>query len=153
MVQDANFIRESIHFLHHYFKKSIQKEAEKFDITVPQMRVIKEVATQKKTNIKTLTKNLNMTQSTVSDIVERLIKKGILMKMPNPVDKRSVEIFVADSVKEFIEDGQFEYMNRTIMNTLALLEPADQKTVVQGMKLLMSAVQKELEMAEDNDQS
>src|SRR5690348_13645878 len=91
-MEKAELLRDSIEFLQRFMMKSIQKYSEEHGVTIPQARVIGEVFSHKAISIKLLSQNLKMTQSTVSDIVERLTAKGLLVKTTNPKDKRSVEI-------------------------------------------------------------
>ncbi|WP_042462442.1 MarR family winged helix-turn-helix transcriptional regulator [Neobacillus dielmonensis] len=145
MEDRADYIRESIDFLHRFLVKSIQKHAEEHGLTVPQLRVIAQVLVNKQITIKHLTQNLRMTQSTVSDIVERLSAKGILLKTPNPKDKRSVIISVSEEVLNLIKDHSNEPVKRAVRDVLSLLTPEEQGTVEQGMRLLMKAVTEKME--------
>lgn len=145
MLERAAFIRESIDFLQQYLLKSIQKHAEEHGLTVPQLRVIGEVLVNKQITIKQLTQNLRMTQSTVSDIVERLSTKGILLKTSNPKDKRSVNISVSEEVLNVIKENSHEPVNRAVMDALSLLTPDEQQTVEQGIRLLITAVKEKTE--------
>jgi len=139
-MEKAEFIGESIDFLQRYMMKSIQKYAEENGVTIPQARVIGEVLSHKAISIKLLSRNLNMTQSTVSDIVERLATKGLLVKTPNPKDKRSVEITLSSELEEGIHANITEISNQSISEVLSLLKPDEQEVVEKGMQLLVSAV-------------
>ncbi|MCM3790578.1 MarR family transcriptional regulator [Domibacillus indicus] len=152
MRERAEFIRESIDFLHRYMMKSIQKHAEEQGVTVPQARVIAEVLVNEAISIKQLTQNLRMTQSTVSDIVERLTAKGILMKTPNPKDKRSVNITLTEKTLKEINEGAPEPFNQAVRDVLNLLKPNEQEIVEEGMRLFVSAVKEKME-AEGMDHS
>ncbi|WP_160724730.1 MarR family winged helix-turn-helix transcriptional regulator [Bacillus sp. USDA818B3_A] len=145
MEDRADFIRESIDFLHRFLVKSIQKHAEEHGLTVPQLRVIAQVLVNKKITIKELTSNLKMTQSTVSDIVERLSARGILLKTPNPKDKRSVIISVSEEVLNKIKENTNEPVKRAVRDALSLLSTDEQETVEQGMSLLIKAVTEKME--------
>ncbi|WP_251551404.1 MarR family winged helix-turn-helix transcriptional regulator [Neobacillus muris] len=145
MEDRADFIRESIDFLHRFLIRSIQEHAEEHGLTVPQLRVIAQVLMNKQITIKQLTKNLRMTQSTVSDIVERLSAKGILLKTPNPKDKRSVIISVSEEVLKGIRNNSNEPVKRAVGDALNYLSPDEQNTVEQGMHLLLKAVREKME--------
>ncbi|WP_127531642.1 MarR family winged helix-turn-helix transcriptional regulator [Paenibacillus kobensis] len=140
-----DLLRESIDFLHRYMMKSLQKHAEEYGVTVPQARVIADVLQHEPTSVKQLTQNLKMTQSTVSDIVERLTSKGILMKTPDPDDKRAVKITLTEATRQGIRGGTPEPLNRSVREALNLLEPGEQETVEQGMRLFVSAVKQKME--------
>ena len=145
MLDRAEYIRESIDFLNRFMMKSMQKYAEEHGVTVPQARVILEVFLNKAISVKQLSQNLRMTQSTVSDIVDRLIDKGLLLKTPNPQDKRSVNITLTDGVLNIIDESSPEPLNRVIRDTLSILKPDDQDIVEKGMRLLVSAVAEKVE--------
>ncbi|WP_040205313.1 MarR family winged helix-turn-helix transcriptional regulator [Neobacillus jeddahensis] len=144
-MEKAAFIRESIDFLQRYMMKSLQKYSEEHGVTIPQARVIAEVFAHKAISIKLLSKNLKMTQSTVSDIVERLTSKGLLVKTPNPKDKRSVEISLSSELSEGIDANIPEITNQSLSQVLNLLKPDEQETIEKGMQLLVSAVKEKME--------
>ncbi|MEH7086238.1 MarR family transcriptional regulator [Neobacillus drentensis] len=145
MVDKADFIRESIDLLQSYIMKSLQKHSEERGVTIPQARVIGEVFAHKKISIKHLSQNLKMTQSTVSDIVERLTSKGFLVKTPNPKDKRSVEISLSNELSKGINEDISEIANKSLFDALSLLNPGEQEMVEKGMRLLVSAVKEKME--------
>ncbi len=149
-VNKAEFIGESIDFIHRYTMKSLQKTAEEHGVTIPQIRVIGDVYAHKTVSIKQLSQNLKMTQSTVSDIVDRLIAKELLVKRPNQKDKRLVDISLAPSLVEKIDESISEVTNQSLIGVMNLLTQEEQEIVEKGMKLLVSAA-KEKMLAEGID--
>ncbi|WP_449619673.1 MarR family winged helix-turn-helix transcriptional regulator [Robertmurraya sp. Marseille-Q9965] len=143
-MEKAVFIRESMDFVQQYLMKSIQKYSEENGVTIPQARVIAEVFANKSVSIKQLSTKLKMTQSTVSDIVERLNSRGLLVKTQNPKDKRSVEISLSSELSEGIIANISEISNRSISEVLSLLTPDEQETVAKGMELLVAAVKEKM---------
>ncbi|KGR76632.1 MarR family winged helix-turn-helix transcriptional regulator [Ureibacillus sinduriensis] len=140
----AKFIGESIDFIHRYTMKSLQKTAEEHGVTIPQIRVIADVYAHKTVSIKQLSQNLKMTQSTVSDIVERLIVKELLEKRPNQKDKRLVDISLNPKLVEKIDESISEMANQALVGAIDLLTPDEQDIVEKGMKLLVSAVREKM---------
>ncbi|KQL42095.1 MarR family transcriptional regulator [Bacillus sp. FJAT-25509] len=145
MVERAEFISESIDFLQRFLMKSLQKHSEEHGVTIPQARVIGEVYAHKTMSIKQLSKNLKMTQSTVSDIVERLTTKGLLLKTPSPKDKRFVEISLPENISDEINGSITEIANKSLNSALTFLDSHEQEIVEQGMRLLVTAVKKKME--------
>jgi MarR family transcriptional regulator, organic hydroperoxide resistance regulator len=141
-LQDAEFIIKTIRSLDQYFEKSLQRKVEQSGVTIPQMRVIKEVVKQHGISIKDISLNLNMTQSTVSGIVERLINKGFLMKKTKAEDKRFAEIWYTDSVAKFLEYNSTDFVSEALNEVFTHLQPNDLKIIKQGIHLLLNAVQK-----------
>lgn len=145
MLDRATYIWESIDFLNRFIMKSLQRHAEEHGLTAPQARVILEVFINKKISVKQLTQNLRMTQSTVSDIVERLTEKGILIKKPNPQDKRSVQIMLTEKMVKIIEETSPKPIHQIMGSVLENLQPSEQSTVEEGMRLLVAAVGEKME--------
>ncbi|SLL33494.1 MarR family transcriptional regulator [Mycobacteroides abscessus subsp. abscessus] len=145
MLDRATYIWESIDFLNKFIMKSLQRHAEEHGLTAPQARVILEVFINKKISVKQLTQNLRMTQSTVSDIVERLTEKGILIKKPNPQDKRSVQIMLTEEMVKIIEETSPKPIQQIMGAVLDNLQPSEQAAVEEGMRLLVVAVGEKME--------
>ncbi|EOR23333.1 MarR family transcriptional regulator [Cytobacillus oceanisediminis] len=145
MLDRATYIWESIDFLNRFIMKSLQRHAEGHGVTAPQARVMLEVFINKKISVKQLTQNLRMTQSTVSDIVERLTEKGLLIKKPNPKDKRSVQIMLTEKMVKIIEETAPKPIQQIMGSVLENLQPSEQAKVEEGMRLLVAAVGKKME--------
>lgn len=142
MTQDVEFLVNSIRCLDRYFQRAVQKKAEQSGITLPQMRVIKEVIKHQGISIKELSQNLDMTQSTVSDVVERLIAKNLLMKKTNSRDKRFVEIWSTQEVTRFLESGRPDFLRDALRNVTETLSPEDLSSIIQAVRKLLSAVER-----------
>ncbi len=151
MEQEARFIRRSIRSLHRHFEKSIQKQTEQVGFTVPKMRVIQEVISHQSISIKQLSQNLQMTQSTVSGMVERLISHDILLKMTNPNDRRAVKITTTENVTRFMENDRSKFANQAVVNALSRLKPEELSIVINGIRLLLTVTQDTLEADDKED--
>ncbi|MED4030218.1 MarR family winged helix-turn-helix transcriptional regulator [Priestia megaterium] len=141
MLQRADFIRESNDYIHRYILKNIQKRVEELGFTFPQALVVGTVNTHQPISIKELAKHLKMTHSTVSDIVERLTKKGVLMKAVDPKDRRAVQVRLSEEFVEEVKDiDANELINKSIVEALSKLKPEEQEIVEKGFQLFLSAV-------------
>jgi DNA-binding MarR family transcriptional regulator len=143
VLQRADFIRESNDYIHRYILKNIQKRVEELGFTFPQALVVGTVNTHQPISIKELAKHLKMTHSTVSDIVERLTKKGVLMKAVDPKDRRAVQVRLSEEFVEEVKDidaNANELRNKSIVEALSKLKPEEQEIVEKGFQLLLSAV-------------
>ncbi|CAA7602231.1 MarR-type HTH domain protein [Acididesulfobacillus acetoxydans] len=143
LLQDAEFVRQTIEHLQRHFAKSIERKAEEQGITEPQMRVMTEVVARPGVSIKEISSDLAMTQSTVSGVVERLINKGILSKRSNSRDKRAVQVFPTEAVVQFLQQDRLEFVNEAVLAALDRLTPAEQALVIQGLHLLAAAADPE----------
>ena len=138
MLSEAEFVRKSVHALHHYFVQRIQERVLEIGLTLPQMRVMQEAVDHRGIGIKQLAQNLQMTQSTASDIVDRLVDKGLLAKRVKAQDRRAVEIWPVADVDAFMVNDRFEFVNRPVADLLQGIEPGQRETVFEGLRLLMA---------------
>lgn len=143
-MEKADFIGESIEYIHRFTMKSLQKQAEDHGVTIPQIKIIGEVYSQETVSIKLLSQNLKMTQSTVSDIVERLVSKDFLKKTPNEKDKRLVDISLSSRLEQDIDESISQIKNQSLIGVLDLLSPEEQIKVEESMQLLVSAVKEKM---------
>jgi DNA-binding MarR family transcriptional regulator len=67
------------------------------------------------------------------------------MKAPDPNDKRAVKITLTEATRQGIRGGMPELLNRSVREVLSFLEPTEQETVEQGMRLFVSAVKQKME--------
>ncbi len=76
--------------------------ARDYGITMPQLILLQEVASCNGISVTELGKSISLSQATVTDIVARLEKKGLVVKRKSGVDKRCVELFETDACNELL---------------------------------------------------
>lgn len=140
-MKDADFIRNSIKYLEKYSQNNIQKQAQKYGFTVPQVKIIKKIIKYKRITITQLCNQLDMSQSTISDIVDRLISKGVLVKQRNDKDKRSYVISTSNEVDAFLENDAFEFKNKGFEKILENISQRDREIVLEGLEILVNATE------------
>lgn len=140
MLSEAEFVRKSVHALDRYFERRIQERVLETGLTLPQMRVMQEVVDHRGIGIKQLAQRLQMTQSTISDIVDRLAEKGLLAKRVHAQDRRAVEIWPVANVEAFMATDRAEFVNRPVADLLRELEPKERETALEGLRLLMAGL-------------
>ena len=138
-MNDADFIRDSIKYLEKYSQYNVQKQAQKYGFTVPQIKIIKKIIKYKRITITQLCDQLDMSQSTISDIVNRLISKGVLVKYRDDNDKRSYVISASKEVDTFLEKDAFEFKNIGFEKILEHISQSDKEIALKGLEILVNA--------------
>ena len=138
-MNDADFIRDSIKYLEKYSQYNVQKQAQKYGFTVPQIKIIKKIIKYKRITITQLCDQLDMSQSTISDIVNRLISKGVLVKYRDDNDKRSYVISASKEVDTFLEKDAFEFKNIGFEKILEHISQSDKEIALKGFEILVNA--------------
>lgn len=149
----AKQLSHAVQFLNDYRLKFMQQKGIEQGYTVPQMKVLVEVLFREKSSVKQLAINLRMTQSTVSDIVERLVSKGDLQKRPSTEDKRISEISLTEQVSADILQALSEQSDHAMGEVLDYLTDEQREVVAQAMRILVGAVVQKMQSEGYDEQS
>lgn len=106
-------IFEDIHTIKHEITGEIQFAFGDAQITHSQWFVLHLVKKNKDINIKDLAKLLDITSSATTQIVNSLVKKGLLARKRNPDDRRTLKIGLSERSKK-----QFDSMKDKRFKTL-----------------------------------
>jgi DNA-binding MarR family transcriptional regulator len=112
----------------------------KVNLTIDQLKSLIIIEHRQKTSFKELAEALNITQSNVTGIADRLIKNGLVKRIPNPVDrrmqflvltKRAAELLgnlkqtILSEETEILERMKEEHLAALLEGLSALAEAAD----------------------------
>lgn len=76
--------------------------ASRFGVTGPQLVLLKELARRETCSISELARSVNLSQATVSGIVDRLMKQGLIERIRDAVDRRRVLVLPTQKVHELL---------------------------------------------------
>jgi len=94
---DLNAIRRAM-------RKPLETEFAKGGLTVPQKAVMQVVVAGQGISLKRLSSQVSLAHSTVSGIVDRLERQGMIERRRDPADGRSSLIHPSAAVKAFLRD-------------------------------------------------
>jgi DNA-binding MarR family transcriptional regulator len=97
MERDLSAIRRAL-------RKPLETEAAKGQLTVPQTAVMRVVVRQPGLSLKELSRQVSLAHSTVSGIVDRLRKRGMIERRADPKDGRASRIHPTAAVAEFVRE-------------------------------------------------
>ena len=97
MERDLGSIRQTL-------RKPLEAEVAKGDLTVPQSAVMRAVVRSPGINLKDLSREVSLAHSTVSGIVDRLSKRGMIERRADSTDGRVSCIYPAAIVAEFVRE-------------------------------------------------
>lgn len=84
--------------------KPLEAEVARGELTMPQAAVMQTVVTHQGISLKELSREVSLAHSTVSGIADRLEKRGMIERRPDPVDGRVSRIYPTPVVMEFVRD-------------------------------------------------
>lgn len=70
--------------------------SKKFGLTGPQLVILETVSNHESISVTSLAKSISLSQATVTDIINRLVRNGYLIKRKSEKDKRQVRISLSE---------------------------------------------------------
>jgi MarR family transcriptional regulator, organic hydroperoxide resistance regulator len=133
---EASCIFVTIHEIQKQLEKRLYQSLSNHDITVPQIRVMSEIAQKPGMSVKDLTAILPISQSTISGIIERLEKKGLLRKTPHPSDRRLTLLYVSEETQLFLSTKLNNFYSSILEEHFAGISEDEKNTVIKGISIL-----------------
>jgi len=75
----------------------------KYGLTGPQLLILQEIATEDRIAITVLSRRISLSQTTVTDVINRLHKKGLVLKIRDEKDKRRVFVQLTESSMDILK--------------------------------------------------
>ena len=100
----ARQIEQRLTSIRQHLRKPLEAEFARGELTGPQRSVMSVVvAAAEPLRIREVTAAVGLAQSTVSGIVERLIRNGMLLRTDDPSDARASRVAASPAVRNFLE--------------------------------------------------
>jgi DNA-binding MarR family transcriptional regulator len=95
--RDLGHIRQAL-------RKPLEAEVAKGGLTAPQISVMREVVRNDGISLKDLSRAVSLAHSTVSGIVDRLQKRGMVARRTDSADGRISRVYPTVEVKDFVRE-------------------------------------------------
>ena len=128
--------------------RSINLESKKVEkeqgVSIPQLLCLQFLAEQEdyRTNATKLKTFLNLNASTISGILQRLEKKGLIAKLPKTSDKRVTLISLTANGMELLQSAPITFQEK-LSKKLKALPPEKLQTIIEGIDLLTKLMEVE----------
>ncbi len=129
MEKDLGGIRRAL-------RRPLDAEVAKGNLTSPQISVMRTVVSNKGINLKDLSHAVSLAHSTVSGIVDRLEKRGMIERRPDQVDRRISRIFPTAIVSEFVRDQIPTLTRRPLEAAMERATEAERGEIAAALKRL-----------------
>lgn len=121
--------------INHSIKRGMRKSFEEVGITMPQGLVIATLITHGEMKISELGNKINLSNSTISGIVDRLEKQGLVARMRSSEDRRIVYVKVTPKFKE-MHKGFHQKAEASFEGLLSQGTPEELEQILEGMQAL-----------------
>jgi len=129
--QHLSVIRQAI-------RRPVEAEFAKGGLTGPQRSVMQAVVRSEGLSLKELTAQVGLAHSTVSGIVDRLEKRGLVERQPNLDDRRHTRIMASAVVREFLQKRYPVLAAHPLFDVLRIAKADERAAVVTGIRTLRS---------------
>lgn len=82
----------------------VRKEADRFGITVVQLKALYRISTHPEISLGELAEKLRLTNSTVSGVIDRLVHSGLVERVIPPENRRSVSINLTEKGENLLRE-------------------------------------------------
>jgi len=128
-------IRQIIRALDLHSKK-ISKD---FGLTSPQLLLMRTIESDDNVTIRQLSEKTNMSQATATSILDRLERRGRIVRMRNQQDKRKVHALLTESGQTILA-GAPGILPAGFMKKFQSLEPWEQNLMLSSLQRLSSMI-------------
>lgn len=142
-LQMAGRIRQLSRFLDKYSKYLNNK----YQITLPQLLCLNEIALEDSINLTELTRRVNMNNSAVTGIIDRLELKCYLRRARKGTDRRTVQIEITEAGSEFTKKIN-SILEEDCFFDLGKLQSGDLQEMMESMQKIINSFEPEVKKIE-----
>ena len=110
LLRDARLIEQQVKFqFRRTLLRAFDPDKRRISLTSPQMQalaVLTQAPQSESMTLKDLSERMELAQSTVSGIIERLEQKKLVHRLTDPADRRRTRIEVTERVKTYMQQDE-----------------------------------------------
>jgi MarR family transcriptional regulator, lower aerobic nicotinate degradation pathway regulator len=115
----------------------LERRAGEHDLSIVQTRLLG-VLRDRRPTMNELGKLLTLDKSSVSGLVERAERRGLVTRMPSPVDGRAVLVGLTDDGRSLIAEASSQF-EADVLTLLSRLPPSERRTLSRLVSRLLVA--------------
>lgn len=112
-----------------------------FDVTVEQFGVLAVLWYQEGINLQTLSERLNRDKTTITRIIQNMIKKNLLVKVPDQMDKRNKLVYLTEKGKK-LQKIMIDSTGVVYTDTLKNVSASDVKIITKVLQKMKNNLNK-----------
>ena len=116
--------------------------SKKFGLTGPQLVILETVSSHESISVTGLAKSISLSQATVTDIINRLVKNGYLIKRKSEKDKRQVRISLSEKGASVLDQAP-PPLQETFIERFSNLDDWEQLMILSAFERVVSLMSAE----------
>jgi DNA-binding MarR family transcriptional regulator len=132
----AQQMEGQLNLIQRRMRQSLQAEFARGQLTGPQRLVMHALVRSQGLSLRQLSEAVSLAHSTVSGIVDRLEKQGLLERQTDPADRRITRLVPSHAVREFLAVRMPELAVHPLLEALRRASPAQRQAIALGLDTL-----------------
>jgi DNA-binding MarR family transcriptional regulator len=114
------------------------------DVTPRMLGVVQHLAMSGPLTTGELVQHLGLSKAATTELIDRLVARNLVARMPDERDRRKVFIWLTDSGRSLAEKGPRVLADDTLAQAMSRMQPEDRSALIHGLQTLLTAA-KEIE--------
>jgi DNA-binding MarR family transcriptional regulator len=141
----AREIDEHLRRVRQVLRQPLETEFARGGLTGPQRSVMQALVHANGMSLKDLSRSVGLAHSTVSGIVDRLVKKGLLARQSDKKDRRLSLIVPSRQVRDYVRNKLPALTIHPLLEALRRTRPAERTAILDALKILRRAVESNMQ--------
>ena len=132
----AQQTERQLNIIQRSMRQRLQAEFARGNLTGPQRLVMAALVRTQGLSLKQLSEAVSLAHSTVSGIVDRLEKQGLIERQTHPTDRRITLLVASPPVREFMDTRMPELALHPLLEALRHASPLERNSITRGLNTL-----------------
>jgi DNA-binding MarR family transcriptional regulator len=132
----AQQTERQLNIIQRSMRQRLQAEFARGNLTGPQRLVMSALVRTHGLSLKQLSEAVSLAHSTVSGIVDRLEKQGLINRQTHPTDRRISVLVASPPVREFLDTRMPELALHPLLEALRHASPTERRSITRGLNTL-----------------
>ena len=133
-------------------RRGVQAHLEQSGLTMPQVNLLRALAREDGLTVDELGRRMCLAHSTVSGIVDRLAKKGLVERRVDEFDRRRTRVFTSSAVTRYIESTSSPWVS-LLSGALARASESERTGIVDSLCTLRRLLEEQAADSGDSPQA
>lgn len=141
LLREVEEIEQYLRLIRGEMRRVIEDDQRRMPLTAPQtqaMITLVQAHHPEGLTLKELSERMGLAHSTVSGIIDRLERQGLVRRQVNSTDRRSTRINVTESVKVYIQQRLLAHLHGPLLGALRRATKEEREAILTGLSTLRS---------------
>jgi len=131
--REAEAIVDHLRAIRLILKRPIAEAIAESGLTAPQVGLLTELVAGGGLSLKELSARLGLAHSTVSGIVDRLERRGLVRREPDTRDRRLTTIVASEEVRTYVKSAAALHRPESLVESLRRASTEDRSRIMEGL--------------------